>query len=98
VIENGLEGAAARTPPAAAAGSVVARRRRRRAIIGGELAFVPSPKECVPHRIVIRVEARVSALLVAHALEDLVEGGVGIGTPSAPRRQPPGAWKLGGAG
>jgi hypothetical protein len=74
--ENGLEGAAAHAPPAAAAGSVVARRRRARAVVGGELAFIPSPEECVPHRIVVRVEARVGALLVAHALEDLVDGGI----------------------
>jgi hypothetical protein len=62
----------------AAAGGVVARRRRRRgrAIVGGELAFIPSPEERVPRWIVVRVEAWVSALLVAHALEDLVDGGV----------------------
>jgi hypothetical protein len=38
--------------------------------------FVPSPEERVPRRIVVRVEARVGSLLVAHALDDLVDGGV----------------------
>jgi hypothetical protein len=52
------------------------RRRRGRAVVGGELAFVPLAKECVPRRIVVRVEERVGALLVAHALDDLVDGGV----------------------
>jgi hypothetical protein len=34
------------------------------------------PEEHFPRRVVVRVEAWVGALLVAHALEDLVNGGV----------------------
>jgi hypothetical protein len=40
-------------------------------------------------------------LLVAHALDDLIDGGVeggGIGMPPALRRHPPGARKSGDAG
>jgi hypothetical protein len=90
VLENELEGAAGRAPPAAAAGSVVARRRRGRAVVRGELAFVPSPKECGPCLPVVGVEARVGVLLVGHCLDDLVDGGIegggGIGMSPALRR------------
>jgi hypothetical protein len=59
-----------------AADGVVARRGRRRAIIRGEFAFVPATEERVPRWVIIQVEARLGALLVAHGLEDLVDGGV----------------------
>jgi hypothetical protein len=75
VREDGLEGAAGRAPPAAAAGGVVACRGRR-AIVRGEFTFVPATEERVPRQVVVRVEARLRALVVAHALEYLVDGGV----------------------
>jgi hypothetical protein len=34
------------------------------------------PEECLPCLVVVRVEARIRALLVAHHLQDLVDGGV----------------------
>jgi hypothetical protein len=41
-----------------------------------EFTFVPSPKERGPRLAVVRVEAQVGALLVAHRLDDLVDGGM----------------------
>jgi hypothetical protein len=76
VRENGLEGAAGGAPPAAAVGGIVARRKRGRAIVRGEFTLVPAPEERIPRRVVVRVEARIGVLLVAHALEDLVDGGI----------------------
>jgi hypothetical protein len=73
---NGLEGGDARAPPTAVAGGIVARRRRGRAVVRGEFTFIPSPEEHGPRLAVVRVEAWVGALLVAHALDDLVDGGV----------------------
>jgi hypothetical protein len=54
----------------------VERRVERHGVLGGEFAFVPSPEERGPRLAVVRVEARVGALLVAHRLDDLVNGGV----------------------
>jgi hypothetical protein len=76
VREDGLEGTVERAPPAASAGGVVVRRGRRRAIVRSEFAFVRATEERVPRRVVVRVEARLGALLVPHPLEDLVDGGV----------------------
>jgi hypothetical protein len=76
VCKHGLEGAARRAPPATAAGGVVVRGRRGRAIIGGKLPFVPAAEEFVPRQVVVGEEARLRALLVAHRLKHLVDGGV----------------------
>jgi hypothetical protein len=91
----------------AAAGGVVARRRRGRAVVRSEFTLIPAPEERGPRRVVVRVEPGLGALLVTHALEDLIDGGVeggapcgggGIGTPPALRRQLPGVRKSGGTG
>jgi hypothetical protein len=76
VLEDELERAAGCAPPAAATGDVVARRRRGRALVRRKLAFVPTPKERGPRLPVFGVEAWVGTLLVAHRLDDLVDGGV----------------------
>jgi hypothetical protein len=47
-----------------------------RAVVRGEFVFIPSLEKCGPRLAVVRVEARVDALLVAHRLDDLVDGGV----------------------
>jgi hypothetical protein len=46
------------------------------AVVRGEFTLIPAPEERVPRRVVVRVEPRLGALLAAHALEDLVDGGV----------------------
>jgi hypothetical protein len=76
VREHGLEGAAQRAPPATAAGGVVVCKRRGRAIIGGELPFIPASEEFVPRQVVVGEETRLRALLVAHRLKHLIDGGV----------------------
>jgi hypothetical protein len=76
VREHIFEGAARRAPPVAAAGGVVARGRRGRSVVGGELTFVPAPKEVIPCIVVVGEECRLRALLVAEGFDHSVDRGV----------------------
>jgi hypothetical protein len=79
----------------AAAGGIVARRRRGRAVVRDEFMLIPVPEERRPRRVVVRVEALLGALLVAHPLQDLVDGVIEGGAHwrrrdrDAPRAQAP---------
>jgi hypothetical protein len=60
-------------------GGVVARGRRGWVVVGGEFVLVPLPEEVCPRLVVVGVESRLGALLVAegdeHRVDLRLEGG-----------------------
>jgi hypothetical protein len=69
------------------AGGVVSSGRRGRDVVGGEFTLVPLSEEVFPGLVVVGVEPRLRALLVAegdeHRVDLRLEGG-DIGIPNGP--------------
>jgi hypothetical protein len=70
-------------------------------VVGGKLAFVPTPEEVIPRDVVVGEESRLRALLVAEGFDHSVDHGVeGVASHwqrqdrDAPRAQAPASGRV----